>query len=35
MLGFVVIGVFAASWSLFVLIYRAKGYDERALDVFT
>ena len=30
-LGYVIIGVFAASWLLSVLIYRAKGYDQ--LDV--
>ena len=27
-LGYVIIGVFAASWLLSVLIYRAKGYDQ-------
>jgi high-affinity nickel-transport protein len=32
-LGYVIIGVFAASWLVSVLIYRAKGYD--ALDVKT
>jgi len=31
MLGFVIIGVFAASWIASVLIYRAMGYDD--LDV--
>ncbi len=29
-LGYVIVGVFAASWLLAVIIYRVKGYD--ALD---
>ena len=32
-LGYVIIGVFAASWLLSMLIYRLKGYD--ALEVNT
>jgi high-affinity nickel-transport protein len=27
-LGYVIIGVFALSWLISVLIYRAKGYDK-------
>jgi high-affinity nickel-transport protein len=30
-LGYVIIGVFAASWLISVIVYRAKGYD--ALEV--
>ena len=32
-LGYVIIGVFAASWLLSVLIYRARGYDELEVKV--
>ena len=31
-IGFVIIGIFVASWIVSAVIYQAKGYDRLAID---